>query len=165
MWKSTRGSTWSVWVTSSDPPRFNRLKQKGTRMGAFAFMGVRQQTRQAPRAPPFRGAYPYRFRPACRTSAVKGRRIPGVVMPAEKIKSRNYKKDRMILQLDTERGRGAAWTACQPGALARSGCRFHTDRGSAFHQQRQPCIQRRRFVDVEVFEEPLIAGPRMLDIA
>lgn len=42
-------------------------------------------------------------------------------MPTEKIKSRNYKKDRMILQLDTERGRGAAWAACQPGALARSG--------------------------------------------
>lgn len=61
-------------------------------------------------------------------------------MPAEKIKSRNYKKDRMILQLDTERGRGAAWTACQPGALARSGCRFNTERGSAFHQQRQPRV-------------------------
>ncbi len=43
--------------------------------------------------------------------------------------------------------------------------RFYTDRESAPYQQCQPRVQWRGRVDVEVIEQPLIAGPRMLDIA
>ncbi len=40
-----------------------------------------------------------------------------------------------------------------------TGFGFHTDRESAPYQQRQPRVQWRGRVDVEVLEQPLIAGP------